>query len=146
MRISIQFDEYFWQKNFKILISVRFEIFTKNSYLKLVGTPCTILWQFFKIHFSIFCLKQIFGFLLPYFASDFWILNVVLKGCVATFVLFRVSSADTKIQQISKNWKFRKKTEIKKQERVTKREKIKCNFVVRIPFWIQTFIFQSSNF
>ena len=75
MRISIQFDEYFWQKNFKILISVRFEIFTKTSHLKLVGTPCTILWQFFKIHFSIFCLKQIFGFLLPYFASDFGLLN-----------------------------------------------------------------------
>ena len=30
----------FDQKNFKILISRRFEIFTKNYHLKLVGTPC----------------------------------------------------------------------------------------------------------
>ena len=42
MQISLQFDEFFWTKNFKILISRRFEIFTKTSHLKLVGTACRI--------------------------------------------------------------------------------------------------------
>ena len=32
----------FFDKNFKILISCRFEIFTKTSHLKLVGTPCRL--------------------------------------------------------------------------------------------------------
>ena len=41
VQISLQFDEYFDRKNFKILISHRFEIFTKTSHLKLVGTPCS---------------------------------------------------------------------------------------------------------
>ena len=40
MQISLQFDEFFDRKNFKILISRRFEIITKTSHLKLVGTPC----------------------------------------------------------------------------------------------------------
>ena len=40
VQISFQFDEFFWQKKFKILISRRFEIFTKTSHLKLVGIRC----------------------------------------------------------------------------------------------------------
>ena len=43
MQISLQFDEFFDRKKFKILISRRFEIFTKNFHLKLVGTPCTCI-------------------------------------------------------------------------------------------------------
>ena len=39
VQISLQFDEYFRQKISKILISRSFEIFTKTSHLKLVGTP-----------------------------------------------------------------------------------------------------------
>ena len=38
VQISLQFDEFFDRKIFKILISRRFEIFTKTSHL--VGTPC----------------------------------------------------------------------------------------------------------
>ena len=40
----------FLKKNFKFLIWRRFEIFTKNYHLKLVGTPCRhVLIIFFKI-------------------------------------------------------------------------------------------------
>ena len=41
MQISLQFDEFFLPKNFKSLISRKFEIFTKTSHLKLVETTCT---------------------------------------------------------------------------------------------------------
>ena len=40
VQISLQFDE-FLAKNFKVLISRRLEIFTKNYHFKLVGTPCS---------------------------------------------------------------------------------------------------------
>ena len=39
-QISLQFDEFFDQKN-QMFIWRRFEIFTKNSHLKLVGTHFT---------------------------------------------------------------------------------------------------------
>ena len=45
MQSSLQFDKFFDRKNFKILISRKFEIFeifTKISRLKLVGTPCSL--------------------------------------------------------------------------------------------------------
>ena len=40
VQISLQFDDFFFTKKSKILFSCRFEIFAKNSHLKLVGTPC----------------------------------------------------------------------------------------------------------
>ena len=50
LQISLEFDEFYLTKNFKILISRRFEIFTKTSHLKLVGTPCTIILDCFSTH------------------------------------------------------------------------------------------------
>ena len=43
MQISYIWRFYFDRKNVKILISRRFEIFTKNFHLKLVWTPCTCI-------------------------------------------------------------------------------------------------------
>ena len=76
MQISLQFDEFFDRKKFKILILRRFENFTKTSDLKLVGTHCILTWP--QIYFRPFRLSLSFNPLSS--KCDCWCLfDVILK-------------------------------------------------------------------
>ena len=54
-RSHLNLTNFFDQKNFKILISPRFEIFTKTFHLKLVGTHCTYD-CFWNVYFNFYLL------------------------------------------------------------------------------------------
>ena len=51
MLISLQFDEFFERKSFQILNNFRADlrIFTKPSYLKLIGTHCSLHFEMYFI-------------------------------------------------------------------------------------------------
>ena len=95
MQISLQFDEFFDRKNFKILILRRYEILTKTSHLKLVGTHCILTWP--QIYFRPFRLSLSFNPLsakcecwcLYFVWRDFEILILQLTNCSVFFHFIR---------------------------------------------------------